>query len=145
MSLKSSFTALLAIAILWSCGVQTPPKIEVTTLVKTTQSWNAAALPDYLQSTPEVTVLKITIPPKTKLPIHKHPVINSGYMLQGELTVMSQTGDTLYLKEGDVIVEMVNTWHHGENNGTVPVEIVVFYAGNVDTPITILQDQDKSQ
>ena len=137
--------ALLAIAILWSCGVQTPPKIEVTTLVKTTQSWNAVALPDYLQSTPEVTVLKITIPPKTKLPIHKHPVINSGYMLQGELTVMSQTGDTLYLKEGDVIVEMVNTWHHGENNGTVPVEIVVFYAGNVDTPITILQDQDKSQ
>ena len=90
-------------------------------------------------------MLKITIPPKTNLPIHKHPVINSGYMLQGELTVMSQTGDTLYLKEGDVIVEMVNTWHHGENNGTVPVEIVVFYAGNVDTPITILQDQDKSQ
>lgn len=35
---------------------------------------------------------------------------------------------------------MVNHWHHGENNGDVPAEIVVFYSGNVGTPVTILKE-----
>ncbi|MDG1063353.1 MAG: cupin domain-containing protein [Flavobacteriaceae bacterium] len=138
---------LLLLVMLFSLSACTESRnrTKVTTLAKTSQSWNGAALPHYRDSTPEVTVLKITIPPNTKLPVHKHPVINSGYMLQGQLTVISQTGDSLLLNEGDVIVEMVNTWHHGENNGSEPVELVVFYAGNTHTPITILQDSVQNE
>jgi quercetin dioxygenase-like cupin family protein len=113
--------------------------IEVTTLVKTTESWNGKQLPKYSDGNPEITILKITIPPKTKLPLHKHPDINAGIVLKGELTVISEANDTLYLKAGEPIVELVNTWHFGRNDGTEPVEIIVFYAGIQGTPITILE------
>ena len=113
--------------------------IEVTTLVKTTESWNGKQLPKYPEGNPEITILKIIIPPKTKLPLHKHPDINAGILLKGELTVISEANDTLYLKAGEPIVELVNTWHFGRNDGTEPVEIIVFYAGIQGTPITILE------
>ena len=71
------------------------------------------------------------------MPLHKHPEINAGVVLKGELTVISETNDTLYLKPGDPIVELVNTWHFGRNDGTEPVEIIVFYAGIKGVPITV--------
>ncbi len=116
--------------------------IQVETLVKTTQSWNSSPLPNYNAEHPQMTALRITIPPHTKLPVHRHPVINAGILLEGELTVISEAGDTLHMKKGDPIVEMVNQWHHGENNGAQPAEIVVFYSGNVDVPVTILKDSE---
>ena len=114
--------------------------VQLKTLLKTTTSWNSSPLPDYQPEHPEITALSITIPPNTKLPVHKHPVINAGMLLRGELTVISEAGDTLQMTAGDVIAEMVNQWHHGENNGTEPAEILVFYSGNADMPITVLRD-----
>ncbi|MFC5046197.1 cupin domain-containing protein [Aquimarina hainanensis] len=115
---------------------------QVISLIKTTKSWNGSPLPQYPEGTPEVTILKITIPPKTKLPLHRHPEINAGVLLKGALTVISEANDTLYLKEGDPIVELVNSWHFGKNEGNKPAEIVVFYAGVQGSPITILKDKD---
>ncbi|MFA9371405.1 MAG: cupin domain-containing protein [Labilibaculum antarcticum] len=115
---------------------------EVITLVKTTKSWNGTPLPKYLDGNPEITILKIIIPPKTKLELHKHPEINAGVVLKGELTVISETNDTLYLKAGEPIVELVNTWHFGRNDSNEPVEIIVFYAGIKESPITILKKQN---
>ena len=114
--------------------------IQVETLVKTTQSWNESPLPNYKPEHPEITALRISIPPHTKLPVHRHPVINAGILLKGSLTVISEAGDTLHMNAGDPIVEMVNQWHHGENNGDDTAEIVVFYSGNVGVPVTILKD-----
>ena len=69
--------------------------------------------------------------------MHKHGVINAGFLLSGELTVVTEDGSTLQLKAGEALVEVVNTWHYGKNAGTVPAEIVVFYAGAKDVPITV--------
>lgn len=118
--------------------------IKVETLIQTTQSWNGSPLPDYTSEHPQMTALRITIPAHTKLPVHRHPVINAGILLRGHLTVISEAGDTLQMKAGDPIVEMVNQWHHGENNGDEPAEIVVFYSGNVDVPVTILKESQKA-
>lgn len=57
--------------------------------------------------------------------------------LSGELTVVTEDNRTVYLKAGDSIVEVVNKWHYGKNEGDKTAEILVFYAGVVDTPITI--------
>jgi quercetin dioxygenase-like cupin family protein len=115
-------------------------EIEVTTLAKTTESWNGTQLPKYLDGNAEITILKIIIPPKTKLPLHKHPEINAGVLLKGSLRVISTDNDTLNLKAGEPIIELVNTWHYGENLGTEPAEIIVFYAGVEGTPITVLKE-----
>jgi len=111
--------------------------IESSTLVRTSNSWNGDSLPAYPQGEPEITILKITIPPRTSLPWHRHPFINAGVLLSGQLTVVTESGKTLHMKPGEPLVEVVNTWHHGVNDGDVPAEILVFYAGVKDMPVTI--------
>ncbi len=111
--------------------------VNVETLAKTTSSWDGTTLPDYGQGQPEVTILRITIPPKVQLPLHKHPEINAGVLLKGELTVVTEDKQILHLKAGDAIVEVVNKWHYGKNEGNEPAEIIVFYAGIRNSPITI--------
>jgi len=111
----------------------------VKKLVKTTQSWNGEILPAYPHGKPEITILRISIPAGTQLDTHIHPVINAGVLISGQLTVVTTDGKTLHLKAGDPIVEVVNTLHYGTNEGKVPAEIIVFYAGVVDTPITVVE------
>ncbi len=111
--------------------------VSVDVLAKTNCSWNEETLSAYPKGQPEVTILKILIPPKVQLPLHQHPVINAGVLLKGELTVVTKDNKTLYLKAGDSIVEVVNTWHYGKNEGNEIAEIIVFYAGIQGEPITI--------
>jgi len=112
-------------------------KIEVTKLAESTQSWNGDKLPSYPKGQPKITILKIVIPPHQKLDLHKHLVINAGVLLKGVLTVIDDKNNVLELKTGDSIIELVNSYHYGENKGDEPAEIIVFYAGEVGTPITV--------
>ena len=125
---------LLLFGYVWAHD-ETAVKVEV--LTKTSLSWDGRALPDYEKGKPEITILKITIPPKVQLPLHEHPVINAGVLLIGALTVITDAGETLHLKAGDPIVEVVDKWHYGKNEGEEPAEIIVFYAGIKDQPITV--------
>lgn len=135
-------TVFLFLVTLWACKTANISEIKVEKLAETIKSWNGDTLPKYPEGQPKVTVLKITIPPKTKLHRHYHSVINSGILLKGKLKVMDADENTLYLKEGDVIVELVNKIHYGINEGNRPVEIVVFYAGTEDLPLTVLAKVD---
>lgn len=112
-------------------------EIKVAVLAKSTQSWDGQPLPNYATGKPEVTILKITIPAGAKLPLHLHPYINAGILMKGELTVLTEKQETLHLKAGDSIVEVVNKWHYGSNQGAEPAEIIVFYAGIQGQPITV--------
>ena len=119
--------------------------IQSVQLVKSTASWDGQPLPSYTTGKPEITILRITIPPKQTLPRHFHPFINAGVLLSGELTVTTDSGKVLHMKPYDPIVEVVNTWHYGVNEGNEPAEIIVFYAGEKGEPITIKkQKQDQS-
>jgi quercetin dioxygenase-like cupin family protein len=113
------------------------PAATVETLAKTTKSWDGATLPAYATGQPEITILRITVQAGQKLAVHRHPYINAGVLLKGELTVHTEDGKSLILRAGDPIIETVQTWHHGENSGDGPAEIIVFYAGVEGQPITI--------
>jgi quercetin dioxygenase-like cupin family protein len=111
--------------------------VESVVLVKSGSSWDGKPLPRYAKGKPEVTIIRIIIPPGGRLPLHKHLVINSGVLIRGELTVVTENNEILHLKAGDPIVEVVNKWHYGRNDGDVPAEIIVVYAGIRGKPITI--------
>jgi quercetin dioxygenase-like cupin family protein len=111
--------------------------IVVEQLAKSSKSWDGESLPEYPKGQPEITILRIKIPPGAELEMHEHPVINSGYLVSGELTVITKDNKKLHLKAGDSIVEIVNKRHYGKNEGTDTAEIIVFYAGTVNKPITI--------
>lgn len=111
--------------------------VKAIVLAKTSSSWDGETLPDYAKGKPEVTIIRITIPPMIQLPLHEHPVINAGILIKGALTVVTEDKKTLYLKVGDPIVDVVNKWHYGKNEGNEPAEIIVFYAGIEGTPTTV--------
>ena len=118
--------------------------IRIEELAKSTKSWNGKLLPSYPRGQPEVTILKITVPPKTKLAMHRHPYINAGVLLKGELTVVTDDHRQLKIKAGDSIVEIVNQLHFGENATDEPAEIIVFYAGVQGRPVTVKEGAAKT-
>ncbi|MBU4264061.1 MAG: cupin domain-containing protein [Proteobacteria bacterium] len=128
--------ALLFTGNVWALDKADGNGLQVEVLAKSGSSWDGSRLPDYPAGTPEITILRISIPAGAQLPLHEHPVINAGVLLKGELTVITDDHKTLHLKAGDPIVEVVNTWHYGKNEGREPAEILVFYAGVQGRPIT---------
>jgi quercetin dioxygenase-like cupin family protein len=133
--------AILSVLVLiqFSCATQEANRasISVAELVRSSKSWDEKLLVPYPQGQPEITILKITIPAGARLETHSHPVINAGVLMSGQLTVKTTDGKVLRLQAGDPIVEVVNTLHYGINEGTVPAEIVVFYAGIVGQAVTV--------
>ena len=99
-------------------------------VIQTTVHWNQQPIKPIHIDHPQVTILRITIPAGEKLAMHKHPILNVGYLTKGELTVRSEKGDVLVLKPGDPIVELINEWHYGESTGSEDAEIVVTYVGD---------------
>ena len=111
--------------------------VQTTELLRTSQSWDGAALPDYLQGRPEVVAVKYEIPAGQKLGWHHHPVMNHGILVQGDLTIIDQYGNEKVVHEGEAVVEMVGTVHHGENRGTKPVVLYMFYLSQPGLPLSM--------
>ena len=115
----------------------TAEKVEATELIRTSQSWDGVELPDYLQGRPELVAVKYVFPVGQKLGWHHHPVMNYGVLMQGELTIIGQDGKKKVVHEGEPVVEMVNTIHHGENTGDKPVLLYMFYLSQKDLPLAV--------
>lgn len=114
-----------------------PDRIRFTVLQKSTTSWDTKTLPKYLNGQPEITIIRVIIPPKTNVASHKHELINFGYLVRGELEATSEDGETILLSEGDTIIELVNSWHSAKNQGDKEVELIVFYLGPSTKPFAI--------
>ena len=108
-------------------NISSVPQMVRTELLRTTQSWNGEELPDYPQGKPELVAVKYEIPAGEKLGWHHHIAMNHGVLVQGELTIIGLDGKNTTLHAGDVVVEMVDSIHYGENRGKEPVVLYMFY------------------
>ena len=115
-------------------GVQ---EVKSEELIRTSQSWDGVELPDYLQGRPELVAVKYEFPAGKKLGWHHHPVMNYGILVQGELTIIGLDGKEKVVHEGEPVVEMVNTIHHGENRGDKTVILYMFYLSQKDLPLAV--------
>ncbi len=140
----TTLIVFLSVLLLSSCA-GTLKNVQVETLTKSTTSWDGQTLPDYPKGQPQITILRIKIPAGAKLEMHRHPVINAGVMISGELMVITENNETLRIKAGDAIIEVVDKWHFGKNEGSNTAEIIVFYAGVVNQPITVKHDSGTSK
>lgn len=116
---------------------ENPQKVESTELLRTSQSWDGVELPDYFQGRPELVSVKYVFPAGQKLGWHHHPVMNYGILVQGELTIIGKDGQEKVVHEGEAVVEMVNTIHHGENRGSKPVILYMFYLSQKGLPLAV--------
>ena len=69
------------------CAAPSVGSAHADILAKSTASWNGKPYTAYPAGQPQLTVLKMTIPPHTALPWHTHPFPNAGYVLSGQLTI----------------------------------------------------------
>ena len=106
-------------------------------LIRTSQSWDGVDLPDYLQGRPELVAVRYELQAGEKLGWHHHPVMNHGILVQGELTIVSLDGKEKVVHEGEAVVEMVGTIHHGENRGIKPVILYMFYLSQEGLPLSV--------
>lgn len=129
-------TSLLSISIVSSGKAQETNSIKVEKLLETEYSWDGKKYMAYPDGTPQLTMLKITIPPNSKLPWHKHAIPSAGYLLNGVLMVEKKLNkETRKLVAGDSIAEMVNDVHRGYT-GDEGATILVFYAGKKGMPLS---------
>ena len=87
--------------------------IQVETLIQSTSSWDGTPYRAYPAGQPQITVLKITIPPYTTMKWHSHPMPNAGYILSGELTIEKKDGTKKHFVAGQAVSETVDSIHRG--------------------------------
>ena len=112
-------------------------QVETEELVRTSQSWDGAALPDYPKGRPELVAGKYEIPQGSKLGWDHHDAMNHGVLVQGELTIVAIDGTEKVVHEDEAIVEMVGTVHQGENRGKKPVVLYMFYLSQKGQPLSV--------
>ena len=106
-------------------------------LLQADRSWNGVPYTQYPKGRPELTMLKLTIAPHTKLPWHTHPFPNAAYVLSGTLTVHDKiSGKTRVFHQGEAFAETVNDIHRGET-GDEPAVLLVTYSGTPGAPTSI--------
>src|SRR5215468_2876258 len=64
--------------------------IKSATLLHRSSAWSGLSYEAYSIGPVELSVLRITIPPHSKLKWHTHPMPNVAYVISGEITVEQQ-------------------------------------------------------
>lgn len=108
---------------------ETPAKANAKPVVTTLFSGSRTALGQPLRlpaGDVDLKVLTYDIPPGAVLPVHKHPYPRYAYVLSGRLEVSTDDGANEFEYEpGDVVVEMLDTWHSGRAIGHETVRLLV--------------------
>ncbi|MFT4437059.1 cupin domain-containing protein [Caballeronia sp. 15715] len=98
----------------FAASADNPESAVSTVLMRTERSWDGTLYKGYPAGQPQLTVLKIIIPPHTTLPWHTHSMPNAAYVPSGDLHVDSRDGrHKTTLHAGDVLPEMVGSSHRG--------------------------------
>lgn len=116
------------------------PKVVVKPVLTTTAT--AAGQPIAVPANPQVIVSTYEIPAGASLPFHKHPFQRYAYVMAGDLSVTNRDTDQIYrYKTGDFIVEVLDQWHMGRNEGKVPVKLLVIDQVEPGKPNVVLTPQ----
>lgn len=95
----------------------TPPEIFTTTM-----SGNPIELPVH----PEIRTLMYEAKPKEVFPLHKHPYLRMLHVVEGEIDIIdSASHEIRKVRAGTSLIESVERWHYGENNGSGPLKVLV--------------------
>lgn len=115
--------------------------VRVTELLKSITATDGRPIQFPKTEKPEVTALKVEIPPGKETGWHMHPYPGYGYILQGTLTLETEDNKQFKFEPGSAFVEVVNTSHNGKNLGKVPVILIVFFTGESGKPFTLRADK----
>ena len=123
---------------LTSFAIENANNIKVTKLIETDTSWEKTKT-IYPNGDAKIIALVVEMQPQAKMQMHYHEVPSFGYILEGKITVQSESGDIQTFSKGDVVIEMINKKHSGVNPGDIVTKFIVFYMGTEDLKNTIIE------
>ncbi len=134
-----SFFLIVALSTVVASAVAAdyPGGVKAIQLLKATEAANGQKLSYCRTDKPEVTALLVEIPVGGSTGWHSHPIPVYAYVLSGALTVEIKDGGTYEYREGDALVEVINTPHNGITKGDKPAKLAVFYTGEAGKPIVV--------
>ncbi|MBI2421331.1 MAG: cupin domain-containing protein [Candidatus Hydrogenedentes bacterium] len=112
--------------------------VKVTPLLKTTASWDGAAIA-YPAGTAELSAMIVELAPGGETGWHLHTVPSVAMMLEGEIEVHLKDGRIRPFKQGEALAEVIHTLHNGKNRGKSPAKMAVFYAGVEKETMTLTE------
>jgi quercetin dioxygenase-like cupin family protein len=122
-----------------SFAIENEGGIKVTKLIETDSSWEKTKI-IYPKGDAKITALLVEMQPQAKIQMHYHEVPSFCYILEGKITVQSESGDIQTFSKGDVVIEMINKKHSGVNPGDTVTKFIVFYMGTEDLKNTIIEE-----
>jgi quercetin dioxygenase-like cupin family protein len=97
---------------------------------------------EYLSTNnPEVTMLKVIIPPGKETGWHKHTFPVFAYVIDGTLSVEFKDGKKREFKKGTSFAEVINTLHNGRNEGKEDLVLIATYLGEKDKPLSVKEEK----
>lgn len=122
---KTLTLASLVLCLGFSLAHAADAPAPVSTLIASTKT-TITGQPIVVPPNPEVRVNTVAFAPGARLPVHKHLYPHYVYVLEGTLSVTNvETGKSFDVKQGTFFAEMIDTWHFGANNGSVPLKLLV--------------------
>lgn len=121
-----------------------PNSTELIVIANHSTSWDGTVFTSYLKGLPQIQVVRIIVPPNTRLKNHQHPMPNFAYVERGSVTVTKvkddgSDGKQQNFKQGEIVNEVINQTHYGIS-GPDGVVFIVFYAGVEGLPLSIAID-----
>ena len=123
--MRPGLLGLCLVTILAGAAWADTAAVVVSPVLSTTETANGRPIP-LPQGEVQVLVSRYEIPPGAQLSVHMHPFSRMAYVLSGTLVVTDvATGAETTYAQGGFVVEMVNAWHFGRNDGLEPVQLLV--------------------
>ncbi|HEY9667557.1 MAG TPA: cupin domain-containing protein [Coleofasciculaceae cyanobacterium] len=116
--------------------------VKVTQLLKSMTTTIGQPIEFSKIKKPEVTAVKVEIPPGKETGWHKHPYPVYAYVLRGTLTLEIEGNKQLKFEPGSALFEVINTLHNGKNLGKEPVTILVFFTAEAGQPYTVRANKE---
>jgi len=90
---------------------------------------------------PEVTMLKITIPPGKSTGWHKHNIPVFAYVVKGTLTVELEDHRIIQFREESTFAEMRENYHNGKNMEDTDLVLLAIYMGGKGQKLSIMKEK----
>jgi quercetin dioxygenase-like cupin family protein len=133
----ATLLTMIAAFAMTSHSLSSAATTKVVTILKSSVNDAGQAIRYPQGGIPEVTMLRVEIPPGRETGWHTHPAPSFAYVISGTLTVALKDGRQLRFTASQGLAESVDVLHDGKNLGATPVELVVVYLGEKRHPIVV--------
>ncbi len=112
------------------------PVVSAWPVIKTGVAWDGSSLGSYLAGGVELTILRVSVPPRASSDWHTNPTPVAVYVMSGELHIeVQETGERQIIRAGEGFAEIRRLVNRHGTAGDETAELVVFFAGSPGVPL----------